>query len=196
MPRHPNSDKGRAPLQFTSRPCKDCKEICPFEQFCAPSTRAARGFVLRARCKPCDRKYQRQWKAARRQIEEKRLADNEKRRGYPQKKNGAYISLWQWVKYRMKRWEDLGAYPCVVFLIPTNAHTPHAKPELCRRWVGLTWTFREDKVGITPPARGIPFIRLSRRVALKHPTCPDGWDVAVRIVQNRLRLMFPPEEGE
>ena len=183
-------------MQFTSRRCRDCKEICPFEQFRVRSNKARCGYTLRTRCASCERRYQRTWKATRRADEEKRLAENIRRRGYRSDGDPDYSSLWQWVRYRMKRWESLGAYPSVVFLVPTTVTTPHAKPGMGRRWVGLTWTFREDRIGITPPLHGIPFVRLSRQVVTKHPSCPDGWDVAVRITKNRLRLMFPPEGGE
>lgn len=196
MARHPNSNRGRTPLQFTSRICRDCRDVCPFESFCQPHAGKARGFIIRTRCHSCFRKYQREWRRAKRQNEEFRLRENAYKRNLPPTRDAEYISLFQWVRYRMERWKALGAYPCVVFMVPSKVRSPNEKPELRRRWVGKTWAFREDRVGITPPPGGIPFLRLSRQVITKHPTCPDGWDVAVRIAQNRLKLMFPKQEGE
>jgi len=196
----PDAKRGRKAVYFDSRKCRDCNEVWPYEAFVQVSNYWARGYQLRSRCPGCHRKFNAESKRKARLDDEYRLLDNARRRARGYSNNDSlYISCWQWVKYRMAYWHNQGCQSVVAYLVPTLGPTPNATGDPKRWWVGKTWTFREERPGIVPPRYGIPIVRLSRQVCVRHPLCPDYAEIMVRIAINRHRLMFlktPPIEQE
>lgn len=192
MPRHPNSDRGREPLVFTSRVCIRCGQLCPFEVFRVKNNRTRSGYSLRRTCITCKRKMDRLVKRDYRRSPEQRERFNSNRRGIPHRGNPDLTSLCQWIAHRCKHWQAAGERDCVVFLVvnPLGVQKVHQGTNPHRWWKGKTWATREDKPGISIPQGGIPLLKIENRMAFTHPTCPERYRDTARLVNKRLDRIF------
>jgi len=192
MRRHPNSDRGREPLVFTSRVCIRCGQLCPFEAFRTKNNRTRSGYSLIRTCITCKRKMDRMVKYGYRRSPEKREQYNARRRGIPHRGNPDLTSLCQWIRHRCEHWREAGAIDCVVFLVvnPLGVQKVHQGTNPHRWWKGKTWALREDRPGISIPHGGIPLLRIKQQMAYPHPTCPEKFRDTARLVNKRLDRMF------